>query len=348
MGVLDPGAWSLPALWVAFAIPVVVLTLAGIRIVGYGAALSRRTGLGQAIFGAAFIGAATSLSGIVVSVHAAATGHPGMAIGNALGGIAAQTVFLTIADITFRPANIEHAAASTPNMLQAALLTTLLALPLMASASPDFALLGVSPYSLLLFAGYGLGLWLSSGIRRQEPWAPRQTRHTVLEDDESMPEKLQSASMARLWGVFAVLALVLGTCGYMVSRTGIALAERYQISETVVGTYLTAVSTSLPELVTALAAVHRGALALAVGDILGGNAFDTLLVALSDVAYRDGSIYAHFESPHVLTTGMAQVLTGLILMGLIRREQHGVANIGFESMLSLLFYLAGAAILFGN
>ena len=51
---------------------------------------------------------------------------------------------------------------------------------------------------------------------------------------------------------------------------------------------MTAVATSLPELVTTLAAVRRGAAQLAVGGIIGGNAFDVLFLSASDVAYRDG------------------------------------------------------------
>lgn len=344
---MDPSQLPLAALIGIFLVCAVILTLCGVRITDVGTALSERTGLGQAVFGAAFIGGATSLSGIVVSANAAATGHPEMALGNAVGGIAAQTVFLAIADLTHRPANLEHAAASTPNMLQAALLMTLLSLPLLALGAPELEFFGVSPVSLAIIAGYVFGLKLSSSAREDDPWKPKETPETVAEEEggEGLPESLTQGPMWKVWAQFGVLALVLGGCGYVVSETAVELSARFELSESVLGTYLTAITTSLPELVTALAAVHRGALALAVGDILGGNAFDSLMVAFSDVAYRDGSIFTALGDPTLVTIGMAQVLTGLVLMGLIRRERHGIANIGFESVLSLVLYVLGAAFL---
>ena len=74
--------------------------------------LADETGLGEAIFGAVLLGSATSIAGITTSVTAAVNALPSLAISNAIGGIAAQTVFLAVADITYRPANLEHAAAS--------------------------------------------------------------------------------------------------------------------------------------------------------------------------------------------------------------------------------------------
>jgi Ca2+/Na+ antiporter len=59
--------------------------------------------------------------------------------------------------------------------------------------------------------------------------------------------------------------------------------DRLALSASIVGA---PVVTSLPELVTTLAAVRRGALQLAVGGIIGGNTFDTLFLTISDVGYR--------------------------------------------------------------
>ena len=105
-----------------------------------------------------------------------------------------------------------------------------------------------------------------------------------------------------------------------------------------VGTFPTAVVTSLPELVTSVAAVRRGALTLAVGGIIGGNAFDTIFVAFSDVAYREGSIYHAISERQLFLISLTILLTGLLLLGLLRREKHGIANIGFESFLVLVLY----------
>ncbi len=120
---------------------------------------------------------------------------------------------------------------------------------------------------------------------------------------------------------------------------GIALVGKTGISETFVGTFIASVTTSLPELITSVAAVRQGALTLAVGVIIGGNCFDVLFLSLSDMAYRQGSIYASLTQEQPFIVAFCIFLTAILLLGLVRREKHGIADIGFESFLNIVFYV---------
>ena len=117
------------------------------------------------------------------------------------------------------------------------------------------------------------------------------------------------------------------------------------MSETVLGGLFTAVVTSFPELITTVAAVRIGALTLAVSGIMGGNAFDVIFLGVSDIAYRSGSVYhAMGDRPTFLIT-LTILMTSILLLGLLRREKHGIANIGFESALLFLLYIGGFIII---
>ena len=94
--------------------------------------------------------ATTSLSGAVVSITAALDGRAALAFSNGVGGIAAQTAFLAIADLAWRRVNLEHAAADLSNVLQATLLCLMLSLPILAFTGPDVAILGIHPVSYAL------------------------------------------------------------------------------------------------------------------------------------------------------------------------------------------------------
>lgn len=97
-----------------------------------------------------------------------------------------------------------------------------------------------------------------------------------------------------------------------------------------------------------MTAVRRGALTLAVGGIIGGNAFDTVFLAFSDVFYREGSLYHAVSEQQILLISLTMLLTGILLLGLLRRQRQGLANIGFESVLMLLLYVGSFAfLLFG-
>lgn len=123
------------------------------------------------------------------------------------------------------------------------------------------------------------------------------------------------------------------------SRTWLEFADKSGLGQTAVGAIFTAVITSLPELVTSITAVHQGALTTAVGGIIGGNAFDVLFLALSNIAYRGVSIYHAMTDGHVFIIAISIIITGILLLGLLRREKHGFAGIGFESALILTIYV---------
>lgn len=321
-----------------------VIGWSGVRLATAADKLADRTGLGEAIVGAVLLGASTSLAGIVASVAAAAKGHPELAVSNALGGIAAQTAFLALADIAYRKANLEHAAASPENLIQGTLLVTLLTIPLLAIASPEVTGFGIHPASLLLIAAYFMGLRLLSQTRSMPMWHPRSTPET--RPDKPARPQAGDPSLVGLWFRFTALGFVVAAAGYIVARAAISIASHTGLSETVVGALLTAVATSLPELVTSVAAVRAGALTLAVGGIMGGNTFDVLFLSFSDFAYRGGSIYHAISERQVFFMALTMLLTGILLLGLLRREKHGIANIGFESFLVLVLYLAALAWLF--
>lgn len=332
---------SQQALWVQL----LVFVLAGLIILAAGTKLARLadrladlSGMSEALMGALALGAATSLSGIVTSVWAAGQGHADLAISNALGGIAVQTVFLVLADMVYRRANLEHAAASLGNTISATLLIGMLFLLIGVSALPQVALGPVHPATPLLILVYLFGLRIAQNAEKEGAWHPRETGDTKRDSPDEAPDR---AKLLRLLPQFLICAALVGGAGYLIGTTGYGIVERTGLSQSVVGALLTATATSLPELVTTIAAVRRGALALAVGGIIGGNAFDILLVAFSDMAYWEGSIYHAVGPAQTFLMALTGAMTAVLAAGLLRRERHGPGNIGFESLLILALYAGG-------
>jgi cation:H+ antiporter len=333
----DFSGWSLTLAVSVFLISAVVIAVFGSMMTRIADRLADLTGLGEAIVGAVFLGGSTSLPGITTSVTAAAGGYAELAISNAIGGIAAQTVFLAIADIAYRKANLEHAAASITNIMQGALLIALLSIIVIAVAGPQVTIFNIHPASILLLAGYLFGLRLISRSQSDPMWKPRKTKETFVDDIQYEKQKLKN--LVLFWTKFFLLAIIVGFAGYIVAKTGVVISSRAGISATIVGGMFTAIATSLPELVTSVAAVRQGALTLAVGGVIGGNCFDILFAAFSDFAYREGSIYAALSDQQLLMIALTILLTGILILGLLHREKHGIANIGFESFLIIVFYL---------
>lgn len=215
---------------------------------------------------------------------------------------------------------------------------------MLASTSPNVSIFQIHPATPLLFVCYLAGLRLVSRGRSVPLWKPQKTPETTIDvpDRKNVDEKGRYG----IWSGFIGFAVVVAVAGYVVAQTGIGLADRTGLSQTIIGGLFTALATSLPELVTAVAAVRQGALTLAVGDIIGGNCFDVLFVAAADVGYRQGSIYHAITDRQIFIFALTILLTAILLLGLLRREKHGIANIGFESFLVLLLYIGAFVLLF--
>ncbi|MDO6442685.1 sodium:calcium antiporter [Marinobacter sp. 2_MG-2023] len=343
MSIPPTEGWTLLQGGLVFCVCAAIIAIAGTRITRVVDQLADRTGIGEAAAGAVLLGASTSLGGSVLSVTAAWNGHVELAVSNALGGIAVQTFFLAVADMVYRRANLEHAAASVPNMMQNGLLICLLAMILFAPYLPDVTIGGVHPVTPVLLVAYFYGIYLVRTASESPMWLPSMTRDTR----EDKPDDVTAMPpMSQLWGEFLVLMAILGIAGWMLEPAATVIATETNMTQTVVGVLLTAISTSIPELVTSIAAVRRGALTLAVGGIIGGNAFDTLFTAASDIAYRNGSIYHAMPEDSKFWAALTLLMSGVLMMGLIRRERHGIGRIGTESAVIMVLYIFGVVLLF--
>lgn len=323
-----------------FSLAASVIAWVGTKLAGVADRLADRTGLGEAVTGTLLLGFTTALPGLAASITAAIDGHPALAISNAIGGIAVQTTFLALADFAHVKANLEHAAASVTNMVQTVILVILMIVVLLGLTGPDVTIAHVHVMTPVLFVAAGAGFFLVFRTTSDPMWKPRRTPHTV----EDVPEESHlHESLVKLLAGFVMAAVTVIAAGAAVAHTTGNIAEATGMNETIAGGLLSAVATSLPELVTAVAAVRRGALTLAVSDIVGGNFFDVLFVFAADLVYLRGSLY---HAPGVgdredFLTGLAILLNATLLLGLLYRQRGGPANIGFESVLMLSLYVVG-------
>ncbi|MCF7944470.1 MAG: sodium:calcium antiporter [Spirochaetia bacterium] len=328
-----------------FLAGVLIITFAGIKLSWSADIIADRTGLGEAVVGAVLLGAVTSLSGLTVTLLAATQSMPQLAISisNAFGGIAIQTVFLSIADISYRKYNLEHAAASVENMTQGTLLIIMLSMVLMASVGPDIRIFHIHIVTPLLIAVYVFGIRVVHHQHNQPMWHPRRTSATL--EDSPDRSSWQHNSLLRISTTFLLSAAAIIGAGFLLTESSQALIRHTGLSQSFIGALLVAAGTSIPELVTSVAAVKRGALTLAIGGIIGGNVFDTLFAGAADIAYTEGSVYHAISQDESFLITLTILLTAILIVGLLHREKRGVANIGFESAAILILYLAGMTIL---
>lgn len=153
-----------------------------------------------------------------------------------------------------------------------------------------------------------------------------------------------------VWAQFSLCAAVIGFAGLQLSRHGDTIASLTGLSRGWVGLVLLATVTSLPELVTGLSAVVvADAPDIAAGDALGSCVFNLAILALVDVFYRRGPLYATASANHAMSAGLGVVLLSAVGLAILLAQQGAMPSLGHVSLASVLIvvvYLVGMRALY--
>lgn len=259
-----------------FAIGIVLIVKGGDWFVDGAAWLAEVTGIPKFIVGATIISFATTLPEIIVSSMAAVEGHKilisgignyivesqekvGMAIGNGIGSVICNTALIMAISLIFMPIKIERKDFVPKALL---LIGSVLALFLLSLNGA----LTVSGAMVLLVI---LVIYIFENIK--------SARNNISNSDEE-PIKADRRLVAR-----HIMLLVVGAaCIVLGSRllvdNGGEIARNWGVSEAIIGVTIVAVGTSLPELVTAVAAVIKRHPYMSIGNVIGANIIDTTLI----------------------------------------------------------------------
>jgi cation:H+ antiporter len=141
--------------------------------------------------------------------------------------------------------------------------------------------------------------------------------------------------------------VVIVAAGLWLPFVGKQMSQAMGWHSSFVGTLFVAFATSIPELVVTVAAVRIGALDMAVGNVLGSNLFDVLVVAIDDLAFVDGPLLGQVSEVHVATAVTAMMMSGIVIVGLLYRPRSRVlGTVGWVSLLLLALYALNSYVLF--
>ncbi len=335
--------------WVIFALSAVVIVLAGTKLSQYGDQIAEHTGLGGLWIGVLLMAGATSLPEVLTTMSAAWINAPNLAAGDLFGAVMTNMLTLGLIDLFYRQKRVWQQAA-LGHTLVASLAVFLVAMAgLFVTIQSQAQVFGVGLASLALFLLYVLGMRV---VYRQEDVKRREKeREKVVEAEEAKEakeEKVRSrkAGLRRASIGFAGASLALLVAAPFLASSAQAIAELTGIGATFIGTTLVAITTSLPELVTAFAAVRLGAFDLAVGNLFGSNAFNMSAFFFADLAFPSGSLLGAVTTAHAVTAMIGILLMNLGLMGIIYRVEKRYFFIEPDSLLMIVGYGLGIWVVF--
>lgn len=322
-------------IWLEFTLCVAVIGVAGFHLSRYGDAIAALTGLSRDWVGLVLLATVTSLPELVTGLSAVmVAGAPDIAVGDALGSCVFNLAILALVDVFYRQGAL-YARAGNGHVLSAGFGVILLAgagLAILLTAQGAMPSIGHVSFSSVLIVALYLAAMRALYLTEQ-----RNTSAAVIEP----PRMTLKAALMR----YGVASSVIVGAGIWLPLIGVELARLMGWSNSFVGTLFVAFATSVPELATTWGAIRIGAIDMAIGNLLGSNLFDVLILALDDFAYLHGPIYHHVSTVHAVSAISAVLMSGVVIVALTYRPVSRVWHTASWASLSLLtLYLLNAAV----
>jgi cation:H+ antiporter len=322
--------------WVIFLVSAALIVLAATQLAKYGDVIAIRTGLGGMFIGVVLLAGATSLPEVLTTISSLSQGVPNLAAGNLFGSNLFNMLLLAILDLLHRKDRILRKAA-LKHALTGSLTVFLIGLVgffIMADIEIQIAWIGVD--SILIMLVYIVAMRLIQANQTHtlsHPVAPVE-----------IPPGTPSLRTGLLGFSLAALGLVIVT-PWMVSASA-EIAEITGLGTTFVGTTLVAIVTSLPEVVTTIAAIKIGADDMAIGNLFGSNLFNMFAIGLTDLFYLQGRFLGIIDPAFLLVGMLGLLMTGMGLIGNLARLERRVLFIELDALALMIIYFAGLWLLY--
>lgn len=259
-----------------FALGLILLIKGGDWFVDGATGIAHRFHVPELIIGATVVSIGTTLPEVMVSATSALGGHGEIAYGNAIGSIICNTSLIAAITIAIKPAPVDTKALKMPVLfffLSAAIYCAVAYFCGYFYRWVGFLLLGV--FAIYMF------LTIRQGFKNPA--------------SEEKEEEEAKNSMVKDIILLVVGAALIAVGADLLVDNGTLIAQTLGVPESVIALTFVALGTSLPELVTAITSLVKGHGALSLGNIIGANIFNLVLVSGVSVAL------APFEVPQSST-----------------------------------------------
>ena len=269
--------------------------------------LAARLGVPERVAGLTIVAIGTSLPELVVSITSAAGGHPDMAFGNVMGSCLANLLLILGLSAVIAPVSLTRA-------------TVRFEVPASVGAAALLALLANTGGGVTAWEGAVLLAAFAAFIVRTVRVGLREGSDDA--EGSEAPGKRRGTLVNAAFIVAGAALLKFGADAAVGGAT--AVASDFGISERVIGITVVALGTCLPELVTSVVAALRGNSDIAVGNVMGSNISNLLLVTGGPALFSALPYDAAYNIDLALLSGFSLAVAAFAFMG--RRHEMSRAN----------------------
>lgn len=280
-----------------FILGLILLIKGGDWFVDGATGIAQRFHIPEILIGATVVSIGTTLPEVMVSATSAMGGHGEIAYGNAIGSIICNTAFIAALSITIKPAPVQRYTLRTPVMF-----FFLSAAFYMYTAYIDGFFSRVT--GIILLGIFLIYMILTVLQMTRDPEHPELAPDgTAITNEEEIAEETRTTGKNLFLLVLGAALIAVGA--NLLVDNGILIAQALGVPESVIALTFVALGTSLPELVTAVTSLLKGHGSMSIGNVIGANLFNLVLVsgvstALAPFKVPESSVIAGHNASLVL------------------------------------------------
>ena len=263
-----------------FIVGLICLIKGGDWFVDGATGIAKRFRLPELLIGATVVSIGTTLPEVMVSTTSALSGHGEIAYGNAIGSIICNAALIAAITVAVKPGKVDRRSLTTPVCF---FFISAIIYACVAYFTGYFS----RPIGFLMLALFVIYMVITVLQMKGSP--------ASLEDEDGEEEKERSLVMNIVLLVVGAVLIAVGAD--LLVDNGTLIAAALGVPESVIALTFVALGTSLPELVTAISALAKGHGALSLGNVIGANIFNLVLVSGVSVSL------APFAVPQSATIG---------------------------------------------
>ena len=257
----------IPNEYFLLAFGLILLIKGGDWFVDAASGIAKRFHLPELLIGATVVSIGTTLPEVMTSAIGAMSGAGGIAYGNAIGSIICNTALIAATTIAIKPGKVDKKTVIFP---VSAFFIVAAFYVLVAYTANRFA----RWTGIVLLCAFVVYMVINVLNMKKNPQTDELEAPELHEE-----EKSEGGSMIKDILLLIVGALVIAVGAYLLVENATAIAKQLGMPESVIALTVVAIGTSLPELVTAITSLIKGHGALSLGNIIGANIFNLVLVS---------------------------------------------------------------------
>ncbi len=316
---------------IGFIFSALVIFFAGRKLSLYGDLLAEATGISKGWIGIILMASITSLPELMVGIGSVSiVKSADLAVGDIVGSCAFNLGILALLD-AFTPKHKPiFGIASQSHILNAGLGIILIGIVGLAMYIPHQ--LAVTPWIALSSIIFIIVYLISIRII----YTNEKNHSNNIEHNHSSENKL---SLKFLIFRYAFFSLIIIGAALSLPYFAEHIAEMTGLKQSFIGTFFLAVSTSLPEIAVSIAAVKMGSIDLAVGNLLGSNIFNILILAIDDLFYTKGLLLQDASPTHLISILSTIIMSAIVVIGLSYHAKGKRFFLAWDAVVIFIVYI---------